>query len=367
MQGSSLELPTGCYLERDPDVLIVRRLDGAMIGSFSTYGADPKVVRQASEEALREEPSAQRQEAPTSDAIQPSLQARFFGPFEMLCNGETVSLGRNGKVRTILKYLLANRFHPVSQDCLMGWLWPESNLKRARWSLNSAIHTLRNLISECPSSAPLNHVLLEDGYYRLRSEVRVITDVDEFEAHYEEGRRLEKEGRAGEATAEYEKAIELYRGDYLVEDLYEDWTMVERERLSNAYIDMLGRLAVHYYETEHYQESLRACYRILEKDRCHEDSYRMLMRCYTRLSLWERALRQYRLCERILKQKYGTAPTSETQAIYASLLSKHAKHPLSCRPPIGARRYGPYCGGHGRERRADGGDGHIPDCGLRTR
>src|SRR5215218_803653 len=117
------------------------------------------------------------------------------------------------------------------------------------------------------------------------SEVRVITDVDEFEAHYEEGRRLEKEGWAGEATAEYEKAIELYRGDYLVEDLYEDWTMVERERLSNNYIDMLGRLAVHYYETEQYQESIGTCYRILEKDRCHEDSFRLLMRCYVKLGL----------------------------------------------------------------------------------
>jgi two-component SAPR family response regulator len=165
--------------------------------------------------------------------------------------------------------------------------------------------------------------LLEEGSYRLCSEARVTTDVDEFEAHYEEGRRLEKEDWAGEAAAEYEKAIELYWGDYLVEDLYEDWTMVERERLSNAYMDMLGRLAIHYYETEQYQESLRACYRILEKDRCHEDSYRLLMRCYTRLSLWERALRQYRLCERILKQKYGTAPSSETQALYASLLSEH--------------------------------------------
>jgi DNA-binding SARP family transcriptional activator len=291
MQGSSLELPTGYYLERDPDILILRRPDGAMVGAFSVRGAAPAAVRQAAEETVREEPSAQRREAPCSVAVQPSLQARFFGHFEMLCDGETVSLGRNSKALTILKCLLVNRCRPVSQDHLMGWLWPESNLKRARWSLNSAIHTLRKLISECPSSAPLNYILLEEGYYRLCSQVRVVTDVDEFDAHYEEGRRLEKKGRT-EAATEYEKAIELYRGDYLIEDLYEDWTMVERERLSNAHTDMLGRLAVHYYETEQYQESLRACYRILEKDRCHEDSYRLLIRCYTRLNLWDRALGQ---------------------------------------------------------------------------
>ena len=323
MQGSSLELPTGYYLERDPDILILRRLDGAMVGAFSARGADPIAIRQTAEETTREEPSAQAQEAPTSVAVRPSLQARFFGHFEMLCDEELITLGRNGKALSILKYLLANRSRPVSQDYLMGWLWPESNLKRARWSLNSAIHTLRKLISECPSSAPLNYILLEEGYYRLCSEVGVITDVDQFDAHYEEGRRLQKEGRAEEAAAEYERAIELYRGEYLVEDLYEDWTMVERERLSNVYMEMLGRLAEHYMEADQPQEGIQACYGILEKDHSHEESYRLLMRCYARLGLWERTLRQYHLCERILSQEYGMNPSPETQALYESLLSEH--------------------------------------------
>jgi LuxR family transcriptional regulator, maltose regulon positive regulatory protein len=199
-------------------------------------------------------------------------------------------------------------------------LWPESNLKKARWSLNSAIHVLRKLLSSCPSSATANYILLEEGYYRLCSTVRVETDVEEFDTCYERGRRLEKTGRRQEAAAEYEKAIELYRGDYLVEDLYEDWTMVERERLINAYVDILGRLAAHYMEGGQPQEAIRACYRLLEKDRCHEDSYRVLMRCYVSLGLRDRALRQYRLCEETLLREYGTAPSSETQSLYGSLL-----------------------------------------------
>lgn len=115
--------------------------------------------------------------------------------------------------------------------------------------------------------------------------------------------------------------------------------MVERERLSNAYMDMLGRLAVHYMETGQHQESIRACYRVLEKDRCHEDSYRLLMRCYARLGLRGRALRQYRLCERILRQEYGTAPSPETQALYGSLLrDERAWSQLEGRPDSSADR-----------------------------
>ncbi|MDQ3638985.1 MAG: hypothetical protein M3426_13500 [Actinomycetota bacterium] len=306
MRGLSLELPTGYYLERDPDILTLRRSDGSVVGAFSARGVAPEAVRRTVEGAA---------------AARPSLRVRFFGHFEMLCDGEPMPLGRNGKALTILKHLLANRARPVSQDHLMGWLWPESNLKKARWSLNSAVHGLRKLLGGCPSSpSGVSYVLLEEGYYRLAPDLRVATDVEEFDGHYERGRRLEGRGRFEEANGEYEKAVALYRGDYLLEDLYEDWTMVERERLVNAYVDMLGRLAEHYMEADRPQEGIRACYRILEKDRCHEDSYRLLMQCYARLGLRGRALRQYRLCESTLGREYGMAPSSETRALYELLL-----------------------------------------------
>jgi DNA-binding SARP family transcriptional activator len=318
MQGSSLDLPTGYYLERDPDVLILRRRDGSMVGAFSARGAAPEAVRRTVEESVHGGPSGPRGKPQT--AVQSSLHVCFFGHFEMLCDSEIMPLGRNGKALTILKYLLANRSRPVSQDHLMGWLWPESNLKKARWSLNSTIHGLRKLLSRCSSSVSMNYVSLEDGYYRLSPSVRVSTDVEEFDERHRQGRQLEKNRRMIDAAIEYEKAIELYRGDYLVEDLYEDWTMVERERLSNAYMDILGRLAIHYMEVEQHQESIRTCYRVLEKDRCHEDSYRLLMRCYSRLGLKARALHQYRMCEQILGQEYGTSPSPETRSLYTSLL-----------------------------------------------
>ena len=319
-----MQLPTGYYLERDPDILILRRLDGEMVGAFSARGAASEAVQQTVEETVRWEPPANRREV-ASFPSQPSLRILFFGHFEMLCEEENITLGRNGKALTILKYLLAHRSRPVSQDHLMGWLWPESNLKKARWSLNSAIHTLRKLLNTCPSPTPLNYVVLEEGYYRLCPFIQIATDVEDFDDLYERGRALEGASRMEEASEHYEKAIELYRGDYLIEDLYEDWTMVERERLSNAYMDMLGRLALYYMEVGQHQESIQACYRVLEKDRCHEDSYRLLMRCYVKLGLRGRALRQYRLCEKILRQEYGTVPSPETHALRRSITMGQAK------------------------------------------
>ena len=140
-------------------------------------------------------------------------------------------------------------------------------------------------------------------------------DVDDFEA-------AAAIAASTGAPEDIRHELTLWSGELLPEDLYEDWTMVERERLANAYMDILDRLAAHYMESGQLRESIRACYRVLERDRCHEDSYRLLMRCYARLGMLGRALRQYRLCEKILGQEYGTTPSPETTALYESLLEK---------------------------------------------
>jgi DNA-binding SARP family transcriptional activator len=336
MQGSMTKLPTGYCLEEKPHVLVLRHPDGAAIGAFSTHDVTAEIVRRVVEELARQEEwerDSPRLQIPDSsaqslDATPSGLRAHFFGHFELSCEGEPLQLGRNGRALSIIKYLLANHPRPVSQDHLMGWLWPESSPKKARWSLNSAVHGLRKVLDGCPSSGgTVTYLLLEGGYYRLSPEIRIATDVEEFDGLYERGRVLERANRVEAAAALYEEALRLYRGDYLIEDLYDDWTMVERERLSNACVDMLDQLAVHYLESERPRDSVRCCYMALERDRCHEPSHRILMRCYARLGQRDRALKQYRLCERILSQEYNTAPSSEIQDLYRSITMEHANRP----------------------------------------
>jgi DNA-binding SARP family transcriptional activator len=165
-------------------------------------------------------------------------------------------------------------------------------------------------------------VLLEEGYYRLcPTLVRVETDVNEFDAFYQRGLHLEKSDRMVEAVAQYEKAVDLYRGDYLVEDLYEDWTMVERERLISALIDILDRLATHYRNTAQYQDCLRICHRLLSKDPCYEKGHALIMKCYASLGFCIRASHQYQVYQHLLSQKLDKAPSPEMQALHDTILA----------------------------------------------
>ncbi len=289
MDGVAVELPAGYYLERDSGVPILRRSDGSVVVEL-----DDRRPRAAGS----------------------SLRVRFFGRFELLRGGGVVCLGRNARALAILKYLLARRGGPVSRDRLMGWLWSESDIQRARWSLNSAVHALRGVLGERLPEADLS---CGGGEYRLTMTHWPRSDTEEFDAHCERGRRLEEAGRVPEAVAEYEEAVGLYRDDYLIEDLYEDWTAIERERLANLYVDALGRTAAHQIRTGRLQESVRTCYEILKKDRCHEDGHYLLMECYARLGLRSRALRQYRLCEQALRQEYAIEPSPRIRALHGNI------------------------------------------------
>jgi len=302
MESRLLELPAGCYLERASNSLVLRKPDGTLVGELvNVTNGDV------------------RGEAPT-------LRVNFFGDFEVLCGRAPVPLGRNRKAVAILKYMVFHRPRPVSQDCLMAWLWPDSNLRHARWSLNSAIYALRKILGECAVSvAPHDAVIFEKGAYRLSPSMKISADAGEFDAFHEKGRKLEKSGGIPDADKEYERAVALYRGDFLVEDLYEEWTEIERGRLIDAYTAMLGSLAVHRMERGEYRECMDFCYRILEKDRCCERTHRLLMECFARLGQRGRALRQYGMCERSLAGAWDAEPSPETRAIYSGILEEHSE------------------------------------------
>ena len=248
----------------------------------------------------------------------PDLYARLFGSFEVFGRGGMVDLGKNGRAIAILKHLLARKPHAASQDLLMDQLWPYSSPRKARWSLNSSVYALRRLMDAWPG-VPERCVVLERGSYRLSPNLRVASDVEEFDERRERGRWLERSGEKEEAIREYEEASDIYRGDYLVEDLYEDWTMIERERLAGAYVDVMESLANHYADAGELRKSIEACYRLLAKEPCHEGSYRLLMRCYARRGLRKQALHQYGLCEQALWAAYEASPEQETRELYEHL------------------------------------------------
>jgi DNA-binding SARP family transcriptional activator len=264
-----------------------------------------------------EQPSAPDQ--PESTAVSPashSITAHLLGAFSFSVNDATMQSWPTGKGRAVFKYLLAHHDQPIPRDVLMDAFWPQAGPEAARNSLNVALHGLRQAL-KAVTDKPL--ILFEEGAYYINPEFHLWTDVDEFDRHVQAGRRLEAKDQLAHAIAEYEAAIELYQGDFLSGDPYEEWPVLPRERLRVASLDVLDRLSQIYFSQQEYAACVTRCQQILVRDNCREDAHCLLMQCYCRQEQHHLALRQYQTCVDALRSELNVDPAPATTELYERL------------------------------------------------
>ncbi|MFQ5813116.1 MAG: BTAD domain-containing putative transcriptional regulator [Anaerolineae bacterium] len=248
----------------------------------------------------------------------PMLALFCLGKFRVEIDGMPVDTRAGGKSLAILKFLAGRDGHPTPRDILMEALWPDSDAEAAGNRLRVAVHALRRLLA--PAGKSLDILTYQDGCYLLNPGVSVRIDADEFETLWQRGVRLERQGRRAEAAEAYAQAELLYSGDYLEEDLYEEWTLLRRECLRDAYVDLLGKLATWSITEGDYGDCIVRCQKILAQDPCREDAYRLLMRCYAATGQKARALRWYNICAANLRREVGVTPSPQTVALRRRLL-----------------------------------------------
>jgi DNA-binding SARP family transcriptional activator len=192
-------------------------------------------------------------------------------------------------------------------------LWPDSDAALASQSLHTLVYSLNSLLGD----ATLNRaapVVNEGGAYRLNTAAGVGVDLARFEALALLGDRQRRAADDVAASIWYEAAIALYRGDLCGGGDVN--AAIERERVRALYLTLAARLADFYQQQGNLTAALAHALRVLHLDPCREDAHRLAMRCYVRLGERAQALRQYQLCERILRAEFEMAPEAATTALF---------------------------------------------------
>lgn len=275
--------------------------------------------RTAEERLLAQVGSAHRQVTPAGRAgagQAPLLTAHLLGRWRVALNGASVDDWPSGRGRALLAYLLTHRDPWPPREVLMEAFWPGAAPAAARNRLNVAIHGLRRALR---AAADVPVVVLERGAYRLHPGLELWVDVDELHHRLRTGRQLEAAGELAGAMAEHELTVSLYQGDFLADNLYEEWTIFTRERLRLAYLGAVDSLSHLYFGHGRYAACVAMCQRVIERDPCREDAQRRLMRCYSRQGQPHLALRQYRTCVEALSAELGVEPAAETAALFEQI------------------------------------------------
>ena len=264
------------------------------------------------EEATRS-PAAQEMQ------LAPFLAVYCLGPFRVYQDDRLIAEWDSLKGRAILKYLIAHRETPIVRDILMDLFWPNADPEAARRNLHQAIYSLRQTLRR--GRADFQHVQFQEECYLLNPEMEIWVDWEEFQGHVQAARRLETAGQRAKAMAVYGIAESLYQGDFLEEDLYEDWPRVQREHMRAMYCDLVDRLSAHYLQQGAHNAAIALCQKLLTQDNCNEDAHRRLMACYLAQGQRHLAVRQYQCCIQALQEELDLAPAKETTALYRRIVA----------------------------------------------
>ena len=210
--------------------------------------------------------------------------------------------------------MIASCGRAVFKDVLIDTFWREADPEAAAKNLYVAIHGLRQAFKSVQPDFP--HILFYDDHYFLNPDMDVWVDMEEFSKRYQAGQSLERRGSLTDAMQEYEAAENLYKGNLLEEDLYEDWIIPLRQGLLDNYLTILDHLSRYYLGEERYRICIQVCQKILARDDCHEDAHRRLMRCYSRQGKRNLAIKQYQTCTEALNRELGVHPMPETTELY---------------------------------------------------
>jgi DNA-binding SARP family transcriptional activator len=209
----------------------------------------------------------------------------------------------------------------MHRELLAQWLWPDSSDSRSQANnLRQALHVARHaLVTEpAPAGASSNDYLrFVEDQVALCPEGPLWVDVDAFEEAATTARRVRE-------PAAHRTAIDLYAGELLPEDRYEEWAQQRREALRGTYLSLLGELAVLHEEREEFEGAIEALRKAVVAEPTREEAHASLMRLYSLTQRHQEALLQYEQLRKAFLEELGAEPGEAVQLLYEEIRAGRA-------------------------------------------
>ena len=288
------------------------------IEALSPGRAGPGIAVEDMDTAENAELPHGRPQPSLTPAMSYDIEASFFGEFQTTIAGRPIRHWASRKGKSIWAFLLYNDSKPIFREALLEMFWPKVFPESARNCLNVTIHHIRQKIQE--TGIQKDVVLFSNDCYLINPELRISSDVKRFLSHWNRSRFLQSDNRPGPAVNELEFAASIYTGDFIQDDVCEEWVLPQREKLRETYLEVLENLSRIYSLNGKPKTAIEICRSILEKDDCREKVHRRLMLCFHRVGNRDQALRQFHKCSKILKRELEVKPSSQTVELYKKII-----------------------------------------------
>ncbi|MGE5072878.1 MAG: protein kinase domain-containing protein, partial [Anaerolineae bacterium] len=222
--------------------------------------------------------------------------------FDVRLDGKPVDI-RSRPTQSLFAYLLLNAGTACRREQLCGILWPEAPEANARNSLRQALWRL-------------NQALEQAHGYLLADEFAVT--FDPAADYWLDVAVLDHKGIDSGPLDDLSAALALYEGD-LLPGFYEDWVLLERERLQAVFEQKMKVLLDRLMGQERWAEVVDWGERWIALGHVPEPAYRALMHAHAAFGDVSGVAAVYRRCADALRRELGVEPSGQTRADYERL------------------------------------------------
>ena len=215
---------------------------------------------------------------------EPAVRLTMLGGFGLRLGASPVMLAA-GPQRIVAFVALHPR--PLRRAYIFGSLWPDTPEHRAAASLRSAIWRIQTRVRLLAATGDL---------LRLDEQVQV-------DFHEASGNPMNIDRSV--------LALDLLPG------WYDDWVLIERERWRQVRLRALEARCEALALAGRFGEALEVGLEALATDPLRESAHRALVRVHLAEGNVGEARRQYRLCEMLLRQELGVAPSAQMHELGA--------------------------------------------------
>jgi DNA-binding SARP family transcriptional activator len=238
-------------------------------------------------------------------ALAPSVRVFVLGQFRVTVDGHVLTdkAWQRPQSRRLFKYLATRRFKRVQKESAMELFWPDSEPTAAATNLRSLVHGIRQALQELGGEGLL---ISDRDSISLDASANIWVDADAFDD------LVAKARMADDPLPLLETASELYKGDFLADDVFEDWASEQREALRLVWEDVQFQLAQRYEQRGEQESALARLLAVLLVDRCNERAGQEAMRLLIDLGRRAEALRVFNALQLALQDELGVPPSQRT-------------------------------------------------------
>jgi len=233
------------------------------------------------------------------------LKIYLLGQFKLQAEDRLIELPSR-PAQSLLAYLALNAGVAHRREKLASLLWPEATENNARSYLRQALWRIRKSLESAPLSA--------DAFLQI-SDISVTFD-DQSDYWLDAYRLLE----TIEAVADEEliETLDLYRGE-LLPGFYDEWVVLERDRLENAYHQKMNLLLERLIQSEYWDEVLEWGEEWIRFGYAPEPAFRYMMQAHAGLGNQGMVNTTYQRCVESLNRELNLEPSPETQKLYEQI------------------------------------------------